>query len=326
MFFNNATDIMVINNTLEECTTTPTGIMIWDNVDNSTFIGNAVRGSTASPPNNYYSAGINVRNSTSANNIVEGNQFENVVTRISDSGTNTKLETNHHRATTNPTVNDDVGDGYEIGTIWINTSTNISYILVDHTLGAANWLQLSYNMARSTPPAACSSSFAGRQFMDTDNGMVYVCDTSNGRNKWLTQDDTGLFGENTGTCNAGSDIGNRISCATQWGSALGPDTATDLGIYIPYPITITGYGFSEDNDTCTSGSMDVEVWGTGSNANDNTYSLQANVATGLTGEAHNSNALNVDVAGGQYIIWGIDNNCGQNIDDWNVILYYRYQN
>jgi hypothetical protein len=42
-----------------------------------------------------------------------------------------------------PTVNDDAGDGYSPGQIWIDTSTNQSYILVDSTLGAAVWVLVS---------------------------------------------------------------------------------------------------------------------------------------------------------------------------------------
>ena len=159
--------------------------------------------------------------------------------------------------------------------------------------------------------------------MDSDTGILFICDASNGRNKWLSTHENTLFGEDTGTCNSGQDPGSNANCNVDWGDALGPDGATDLGLYNPYPITITAYGFSADNDACTSGSFDVEVWSTGSNANDDNFSFESNVATGLNGQAHNSSTLNVDIAGNQYLLWGIDNNCGQNIDDWNVILHYR---
>ena len=42
-------------------------------------------------------------------------------------------------STSNPTVNDDVGDSYFPGQVWINTATGESFILVDNTLGAAVW-------------------------------------------------------------------------------------------------------------------------------------------------------------------------------------------
>jgi len=46
-------------------------------------------------------------------------------------------------ATTNPTVNDDSDDGYEVGSLWVNTSTGSVYICVDATVGAAVWTNLT---------------------------------------------------------------------------------------------------------------------------------------------------------------------------------------
>lgn len=320
MFFNDCTDVMIINNTMEGANAAATGISLFDNVDNSSVIGNAVRGGPTS-----FASGISNTAATSSGNIINNNQFANVTTNILGGGTNTKLETNHHRATANPTVNDDINDGYDVGTLWINTSTNLTYLNVDSTAGAAIWLAIDYNFSVASPPAVCNGTFAGRSFVDTDTGIMYVCDTSNGRNKWLAPKDSVIFGDESGSCDAGDDPNSNEGCNVDWGNGLGPDSTTDLGFYVPNNITITGFGFSADNDACTSGSFDVEVWGTGSATNDNNFSFLANVATGLTGEAHNSNALNVDIAGGQYILWGIDNNCGffQNIDDWNVVIYYR---
>lgn len=322
MFFNDCTDVMIINNTMEGANDTATGISLWDNVDNSIVMGNAVRGG----PTNY-SIGVNIASSTSSGNIIEGNQFASVNTRISDSGTNTKLESNHHRSTSAPTVNDDVADGFEIGTIWIDTTNDNSYISVDHTAGAAIWKQMDSTTASaiitgSTPPVACTSGAAGRQFMDTDSGLVYICDST--RNKWLSQSEMVLSGEESGTCSSGASIGSDGDCGSNWGANLGGDNNTDLGIYLPYNATITGIGFSQDNDACSSGSLNLEIWGTGTIANDNNYSLASTVISGITAENYASNSLSSNLNGGQYIIWGIDNNCGQDIDDWNMVIYFRY--
>ncbi|MCA9373637.1 MAG: hypothetical protein R3B71_03825 [Candidatus Gracilibacteria bacterium] len=318
MFFNDCADVIIINNTVEGANATATGISLFDNVDNTSVIGNAVRGGPSS-----FSIGIANNAATNAGNIIADNQFSSVTTTIVDAGTNAKLETNHHRATANPTVNDDINDGYDVGTFWINTATNLTFINVDSTAGAASWVAVDYRFAVSTPPATCNASFAGQTFMDTDSGIVYVCDTSNGRNKWLSTQDNVIFGEQSGNCGAGDSPGNEDGCAVDWGSSLGPDNATNVGFYIPHDITVTGFGFSADNDSCFFGSFDVEVWSTGSSSDDNNYSFDTNIATGLTGQAHNANNLNIDIDGGQYILWGIDNNCTQTIDDWNVVLYYR---
>ncbi|HUW17391.1 MAG TPA: hypothetical protein VMW94_09965, partial [Actinomycetes bacterium] len=46
-------------------------------------------------------------------------------------------------STSDPTVNDDVGDGYLPGDTWINTDTGETFVLVDNTLGAAVWVSTS---------------------------------------------------------------------------------------------------------------------------------------------------------------------------------------
>jgi hypothetical protein len=46
-------------------------------------------------------------------------------------------------ATTNPTVNDDSGDGYDTFSIWINTVTDDAFMCVDPTVTAAVWQQLT---------------------------------------------------------------------------------------------------------------------------------------------------------------------------------------
>lgn len=41
--------------------------------------------------------------------------------------------------TGSPGVGDDEQDGYEVGTIWINTTTDNAFILTDNAIGAAVW-------------------------------------------------------------------------------------------------------------------------------------------------------------------------------------------
>ena len=48
-----------------------------------------------------------------------------------------------HYATTDPTVNDDSGDGYQIGQLWINTTTDTVFCATDVTVAAAVWKDLS---------------------------------------------------------------------------------------------------------------------------------------------------------------------------------------
>ena len=54
-------------------------------------------------------------------------------------------------ATSAPTVNDDSGDGYRVGSIWIDTTADKSYICVDATAGAAAWIEMGGGGASGTP-------------------------------------------------------------------------------------------------------------------------------------------------------------------------------
>lgn len=49
-----------------------------------------------------------------------------------------------------PTVNDDTGDGYKVGDMWLDTTNDIIYQAVDVTAGAAVWKQLSQSSASTT--------------------------------------------------------------------------------------------------------------------------------------------------------------------------------
>lgn len=42
-----------------------------------------------------------------------------------------------------PTVNDDSGDGYAVGSLWIDTAADDAYIALDVTVGAAVWKKLT---------------------------------------------------------------------------------------------------------------------------------------------------------------------------------------
>ncbi len=113
-------------------------ININGNADNNTFSNNNISGGT-----NAWDTGINLDDSTQDGNVISENRYTNVTLLLDNNGTATKIGVTHHRATTNPTTSDDRDDGYEIGTLWINTSTNDSFLLTDDTTGSANWEQIN---------------------------------------------------------------------------------------------------------------------------------------------------------------------------------------
>lgn len=51
---------------------------------------------------------------------------------------NSKLD-----ATVDPTVNDDSADGYSVGSLWVNVSTDSAWVLTDAAVGAAVWTPIT---------------------------------------------------------------------------------------------------------------------------------------------------------------------------------------
>ncbi len=62
-------------------------------------------------------------------------------------------------ATTDPTVNDDTGDGYSVGSRWVNTSTDKEYVCLDASTGAAVWLE--------------TTALGGGKFVDRGDPSAY---------------------------------------------------------------------------------------------------------------------------------------------------------
>jgi len=183
--------------------------------------------------------------------------------------------------------------------------------------------------ANPVPTAFCEFPTYGRTFIDTDTGIAYVCDPS--RDKWLSVETIFLVGEEGGGCGdeEGPDFEN--NCSVDWGNGLGNDVSggiPEVGLYIPYNMTLIAYGISIDDPTdCDSGASpnyDFEFWGTSSNNTDEGYALQAEIV-GLTGEVNNDNQLDLDIIGDQYTFWGLENHCNEDINDFNVMLYLKWR-
>lgn len=183
--------------------------------------------------------------------------------------------------------------------------------------------------ATPIPPVTCEFENYGRTFVDTDTGLTYVCDPT--RDKWLSTETLTLYGDEQDDCGAGGgDIGNDDDCSPDFGASTGQGiniNPPDMGIYNPYDMTVIGYGFSSDNDDCAGGgSMDIEIWGTGSTASDEAgWALEQEVATGITDDEETANDVDVDISGDQFIMFGIENNCGTVIDDYFLIIYYKWR-
>ena len=70
-------------------------------------------------------------------------------------------------ATTDPTTDDDSGDGYVVGSRWINISTDEEFVCVDATVGSAVWL--------STTAGTSSQDYVDISARkSTDDNIVYA--------------------------------------------------------------------------------------------------------------------------------------------------------
>lgn len=85
------------------------------------------------------------------------------------------IGTSVHTAAADPTVNDDSSDGYALGTIWVNTSTDAFFIATDVTVGAAAW----------------SAGGGGGGLMPTEDGTVFASDGAGTAGEWVRDLDLG---------------------------------------------------------------------------------------------------------------------------------------
>jgi len=180
--------------------------------------------------------------------------------------------------------------------------------------------------AGPVPTAFCEFPTYGRTFVDTDTGISYVCDPS--RDKWLSTETATMYGEqNSGGCDDGDDMTNTEDCHVKFGQNLGGETAPPIiGLYVPFNMTVVQWGFSSDTDNC-SATMELEIFGSGTDLDDQPMSLaNGGVLATLDGTPQNDNNADFEIDGGQYTLWGIDNNCGNHaLDDYNIILYLKWR-
>jgi hypothetical protein len=85
-------------------------------------------------------------------------------------------------STVDPTVTDDSSDGYSIGSVWINTTADLAYTLVDATVGAAVWqtsvggADLSWDAATSTVASASGTDATLTAVDATNPGLMLSAD------------------------------------------------------------------------------------------------------------------------------------------------------
>lgn len=76
--------------------------------------------------------------------------------------------------TTDPTVNDDSGDGYLVNNIWINSTGKRIYVCTDTTVGAAVWVPLAEVIADLTPQLGGDLDVNGKKITSVSDGDVQI--------------------------------------------------------------------------------------------------------------------------------------------------------
>ncbi len=141
--------------------------------------------------------------------------------------------------TVDPTVNDDVDDGYGVNSLWFNTTDETVFACFDATSGAAVWTQIGggggvlNNFTSNVNPAASDDDTlgysAGSLWYNTIDLTLWLC-----------------FDANTGAANW-----NNI-----WGYASTPTLAVNTATSTTYTADVTSYFIKVD---ATSNNVTVEL-------------------------------------------------------------------
>lgn len=173
--------------------------------DDNNFSNNVINGNA-----NAWDTGISINSASSERNLIGKTSFINTTTNISDSGVATQMNLNKHEATSSPTVNDDSADGYSVGTVWVNTSTQNAYMATSVAVGAAVWEQIDATGGGSADldtvytndadKVMNVNNAAGLEFASTSAGNISLDLQSTGdlvfqdnNSTFLTISDTGGF-------------------------------------------------------------------------------------------------------------------------------------
>ena len=87
---------------------------------------------------------------------------------------------NNLTATANPTITNDTGSGYAVGSVWINISTDECFVCTDATAGAAIWQKTVFEYANSIKPLVTNTVDLGTSSLKYKDlyidGTAYIDD------------------------------------------------------------------------------------------------------------------------------------------------------
>ncbi len=95
-----------------------------------------------------------------------------------------------HLDASDPGVTDDEGEGYEVGSVWINTTQGRTFVCMDATDGAAVWREeVKNNVAAAADPGVTNDIDEGYAVgsmwtNETDDGVFICTNNADGAAVW----------------------------------------------------------------------------------------------------------------------------------------------
>lgn len=137
---------------------------------------------------------------------------------------------NNLNATTDPDADEDSGDGYSIGSRWINVTLNKEFVCLDNTLTSAVWKEttivvsvlldkLNATVAPDADNDNTEGYSVGSKWVDVTADKAYICvDTTTATAVWIetTQSGGTTFGGALVTASVDQSIANSTNVLVNW--------------------------------------------------------------------------------------------------------------
>lgn len=164
-----------------------------------------------------------------------------------------------------PTVNDDTGDGYKVGDLWLDTTNDLIYEAIDVTAGAAVWMEFvgrtqtqTLTNKTLTSPTIADFTNAAHDHGDTDDGgsIVSASTTVSGAVEIATSAETDTGTDATRAVSpdglAGSVFGKKTVFCLIADSSTTPSATGDGKVHFIIPPELNGMNLVDADAVVTT--------------------------------------------------------------------------